>query len=328
MPYGPHHFSTTKWLSAQHFMLLGLIILAGLLGVVDDVHAQTEIDLFVDKKAPVGTSDKKANAKKTDTKTKGLKTDARAAKPGIVIESKGIKAFASGGAMTLKFKRRNLSMYVLARVNGKKAYFVLDTGASVTTLTPWFAKQLGIMPSEKAPTVQMRTANGVRTSRYGLMGRLRLGNKTHQNVTFTLCASCGVKRTPWGAPIVGLLGMNVMRRYEMKIDEARGLLTLTPGLAHDERWPDINPWLKRSGLKTKLARRGPGVVFSVEIYNRAPAAISKLAVGISCFDLKTKQTINLKSKTVSIGARQKKTLPIKSKVWCRPSKYNFVKASW
>lgn len=45
-------------------------------------------------------------------------------------------------------------------VNGRQLEFVVDTGASVVTLTADDAAQLGIHPTESEYTVLMRTANG------------------------------------------------------------------------------------------------------------------------------------------------------------------------
>lgn len=288
----------------------GVVCLFG--ASLGSAQAQQEIKLF----------DEPAGKSKKQPATKGTPSN-------IKIESQpGVSASNAGQETQIKFKRRGLSMFAAARVHGKKVYFLVDTGASMTTLTPGFAKKLGILPGAKAPSVVVNTANGQRKTRYGLMTTLSLGDRPHYYVSFTLCASCGAKRTPWGAPLVGLLGMNVLRRYEMKIDEARGLITLTPGLGYQDRWPDIQPWMALVTHGVKPRKRGKGFEYHATVKNRSRAMIKGLRFELTCTDSKRKKLISLKSKTTTLRAGQSKTLRATNKHWCQPKNFRFVEASW
>lgn len=252
------------------------------------IYAQTspqgpqEIELFGGAAEP----DKPAAAPSSSKEAKGPKLE--------VTTSSGIEIAGSGasvddgnvgsvdGSATIKFKRQGLSMFVEAKLQGKRVYFIVDTGASYTALSPEVARMVGVMPPQGAPTTTINTANGQTQAAFGVVPSFEFGGRRHANVTYLLCPSCGASKTPWGAPLAGLLGMNVLRRYTMKIDDARGLLELQPSIAYHDREPDIRPWLKaeRPTLKRKT-RQGPRY-FGVKLHNAAPQRIDELRLVVEC----------------------------------------------
>ena len=244
--------------------------------------------------------------------------------PRIQISSQGLSA-QGAGAVVLKFKRRGASMFVETKVHGKRAFFLVDTGASTSTLTPSFARKIGALPDSRAPTMVVQTANGRRRTSLGLMRSLRFGGRTHRNVTFSLCPSCG-GRSPWGAPVVGLLGMNVLGRYTMSIDEARGTIKLVPGLGFSNRRADVRHWVKLKPLRVFQARKSKKMFLEVAVMNRSKSSISSLEVLIQC---EGSNGLKESSASDSVGPGASKRIRIPWDSGCKKqSGLDIKKATW
>ena len=202
---------------------------------------------------------------------------------GPVIEVGARGGASASGVVRLKYVRRGRSILVEAKAQGRPVYFLLDTGASYTTLTPGFARRAGVTPGPDAPKMRMNTANGQRVARLGLLPRLELGGRSHHNVTFSTCPSCGGRVPGSDRPVVGLLGMNVLRRYRMDMDDAHGLIELTPSLRYQERGPDIEPWLdvQPRRFHDPQAKGGLGGI-RVQVRNRSPRQVRGARVKLRC----------------------------------------------
>jgi aspartyl protease family protein len=98
---------------------------------------------------------------------------------------------------------------VRGRVDGKSMAFMVDTGASVIALTVRDAARLGIRPSSRDFTVEVKTANGsVRAARTEL-NRVDIDDVTVRNVAALV--------VPDGALSENLLGLSFLsklRRFE------------------------------------------------------------------------------------------------------------------
>jgi aspartyl protease family protein len=97
---------------------------------------------------------------------------------------------------------------------------MIDTGASVSVLPLSMADTLGLAHDDLAER-QVQTAKGQVRAKIGVLSALRLGNQkiTDVEVAFIEDALLGDNR---------LLGMNVLGRYRMTLDDQRNQLTLTP----------------------------------------------------------------------------------------------------
>lgn len=233
---------------------------------------------------------------------------------GGMSSSLAANAGKPGAGTKLKFVRRGGAIFVEAKVNGKPVYFHFDTGASITTLTPAFASAVGAAPGSKNPTITTKTANGLREARVGMISTLALGGKNLSNVTFTTCVSCGGKLAGQKRPIVGLLGMNVLGRYSVRMNDAEGVVELYPSMGHEERIADIRPWLttKMQGFTTMSKdrkKRSRDWNYQVTIKNNAPRSVSGVVLELSCY-LKGGGTRTASSKPVNIGARSSKKVVI------------------
>ena len=96
---------------------------------------------------------------------------------------------------------------------------LIDTGSDSLVLPASLAEQLGISPSDLSQR-EMQTANGKVDARVGKVPALWLGETrvTDIDVAFVEDAKLGG----------GLLGMNVLGRYRMTIDDESNKLTLSP----------------------------------------------------------------------------------------------------
>ena len=84
-------------------------------------------------------------------------------------------------------------------VNGEKIRFLVDSGATVTTLSPDSAKRAGVGPSDPFEAV-VSTANGYVTVRRGRVERLALGDIVREDFPVQLSGNDGTD----------LLGMNFL----------------------------------------------------------------------------------------------------------------------
>ncbi len=186
-----------------------------------------------------------------------------------------------GQALRLPFERSGSGILVKAKVQGRAVYFLLDTGATHSTLTPEFARELGLTPADGNPKVMAQTANGVVERTYGLIPRLELGDRMHSKVAFTVCESCGGAGRDY--PIVGLLGLNVLRRYRMTIDDKSGFVELMPQGEFLNQRDDINPWLDM-GFHRMVVSGGSGNQTGnvVKVTNQSAHAIQDIEIAWSC----------------------------------------------
>jgi hypothetical protein len=186
------------------------------------------------------------------------------------------------GGIRLPFLRDRGAIFVEAKVHGQPHLFLLDTGASGTTLTSAVAAAVRITPGPDSPKVMMQTASGVMETRQGIMDRFELGNRTLRRVTFTICDPCGALQFR-GRPVAGLLGMNVLSRYRMNLDDSRGMLELIPNSAFVNQWADIEPWLRIQYVGqryTSSARQE--MLVRVMLVNASSHPITDVKVELTC----------------------------------------------
>lgn len=197
-----------------------------------------------------------------------------AEQPSIQIESSGAKAAGAAPTLELPLERDARQMLVPAVVGSRSVYFVFDTGATYTTLTPTFAREIGATIPADGPSSLTDTANGRFVMRFGLLSSLRLAGRDHQWVTFGICPSCGGGFYR-GKPVVGLLGLNVLRRYRLEVEHAKGRVRLHPSASWHDVSHDVRPWLDvRHGSHTADTMR-------MKVKNIAPETV-EVTMQITC----------------------------------------------
>jgi clan AA aspartic protease (TIGR02281 family) len=122
---------------------------------------------------------------------------------------------------TVRLRRWYGNWIVEATVNDfQRATFVVDTGASICSISPQVAASLGLVPDENAPTVRLMTPGGPTSGRFVKIPSIRIGDMEVRDVPAVIHSSVGFAD--------GLLGNTFLRHFTMTLDQDRGLLTLQP----------------------------------------------------------------------------------------------------
>jgi clan AA aspartic protease (TIGR02281 family) len=101
-----------------------------------------------------------------------------------------------------------------------KGAFLLDTGATYTSISSAMAKKLGVS-TKLAPTLKIATANGVIEVPIVTLKQMKVGHLTVHNVKATVM-DLGA-RTPYD----GLLGLSFLERFKTTLDAKNQKLVLS-----------------------------------------------------------------------------------------------------
>lgn len=151
---------------------------------------------------------------------------------------------------------------------------IFDTGATLTTLDRSTLRLLGVDVPDDAPRISFQTANGERTSALVMVDRLWLGGLPVDGVTIGVCEPCANDTD------VGLLGLNVSRRFLVTVDQARQELILEPRGSAADAAGDVRYWVEVESRATRWPDGRMEVDVTVE--NRAPRPIGTVDVEIAC----------------------------------------------
>jgi len=122
---------------------------------------------------------------------------------------------------SVKFHKQGELMVVQAMLNEKEsAKFVVDTGASYTTISQATAKHLQINMENSPAVIPLQTANGVIEAPLVSVGSLELGGLGLKDLKV---AVHDVFSDPG---IAGLLGLNFLSEFRVEIDNKNGVLYL------------------------------------------------------------------------------------------------------
>lgn len=130
------------------------------------------------------------------------------------------QAASSDDGITIPVEMNGAIIVVPVLLNrSMKTYMIMDTGASLTLISPRAAKQLGL---KLGPRVSLITANGTTSAPLARLGSLKVGKAEAHGVDVT------VQNFSPDPRIDGLLGLNFLSRFHVSIDSKRQRLTLTP----------------------------------------------------------------------------------------------------
>ena len=122
------------------------------------------------------------------------------------ISASGVCATENNDPITLTQDAKNR---LLAAVNldGVSGFFIVDTGASITTLSSQFGNQLGYVASP-SNAVDIITANGISYATPAFIRKLTIGSQEINNQTVL------ISKADFGE-IDGLLGMDVLAQFDL-----------------------------------------------------------------------------------------------------------------
>ncbi len=111
--------------------------------------------------------------------------------------------------------------WVRANIDGERANFLIDTGATISAVSPRVAEAAGLEPRRGGIPVQIKTANGAVSAPIASAGRIAFGNVEARGIDVVIAPGLGD---------TNIIGMNLLSRLEGWRVE-KGVLILTPAPA-------------------------------------------------------------------------------------------------
>ncbi len=125
---------------------------------------------------------------------------------------------------SVPFQRRGSSVVVPGRINGEPVgSFILDTGATFTSISSSVAQQLGIR-QQTGSMVRLVTASGIVQAPVVILDQVEIGGASARFVPAVVLDLPGASQST-----VGLLGMSFLERFRVNLDLSSGLLVLESG---------------------------------------------------------------------------------------------------
>lgn len=146
--------------------------------------------------------------------------------PVAVAARQALGALGEPGMSTIHVpvQRQGGSALVPARVNGEAVgMFILDTGASYTSVSTAVANRLGI-PTSGGAVVRLTTASGVIQVPLAVLEEVDIGGAAARHVPVVVHDLPGMP-----SHVAGLLGMSFLERFRVNLDMASSLLILESG---------------------------------------------------------------------------------------------------
>jgi hypothetical protein len=175
---------------------------------------------------------------------------------------------------------------------------MFDTGATYTTLGTRDLARLGRTPVDSDPTIELHTANGVRTAQLVLLDRIWLGDLALDSVAIAVCDDCG------GGDTAGLLGLNVSGGFNVSIDADRREVVFTERLRFDRKL-DIKPFVDLDARFTRFP--GGRVEVVVTLDNQAGRPLSEAIASVRCAS--GAWTVRLRDVADGAVSEQRRKLP-------------------
>ena len=108
--------------------------------------------------------------------------------------------------------------WVRVDINGTPANFLIDTGATISAVSPVLAEKAGLTPRRGGIPVQINTANGTVTAKISSADSLAFGNIAAEGIDVVIAPGLGE---------TNIIGMNVLSRLKgWRVED--GTMVLTP----------------------------------------------------------------------------------------------------
>lgn len=145
-----------------------------------------------------------------------------------------IASRTGGNALAIPLRRIGGVLLVAARVNGQVAtYFIVDTGASVVTISHALADRLGLEYAQN-PKQRLITPSGIMLSPRVVLDTVHVPDEAGAGVTGVEAVVATLPATP--PDIGGLLGQSFLRHFHVTVDGERAIMHLesigTSGATH------------------------------------------------------------------------------------------------
>ncbi len=175
------------------------------------------------------------------------------------------------------FENESGQMVIQARVgDAEPMNFVLDTGATYSTLSAEALAALGQSIPDDAPVKTMRTAGGEAEGPVVLLDSVQVGGQRREGVAFWICEPCA------SGDSVGLLGLNVWQGYLLTIDPADQNVWLQPKEASTNRLYDVESFLAITSPTSRI--EGDTVYVDLLLSNNARRDVDQAVVLVTARD--------------------------------------------
>jgi hypothetical protein len=134
-----------------------------------------------------------------------------------------------GPPNTIQARRNEAGLWVVpVEVNSQRGEWILDTGASLSTVTESEARRMGLAIRE-IPAYSIGYTGAKNPTRLGTAKEVRLGSARFRNVAFFVVADGALQISPLKEPIHGIIGMPLFRSLECLDVSAAGAVTIGCG---------------------------------------------------------------------------------------------------
>jgi aspartyl protease family protein len=199
------------WLCCGGVLLLPTLCRATDVRVVAVTPGQSA-DVVIEQRAPitleVGESVEGVKLLRTDGGGAVLSVDGITRRLPVVAAPASVEA--GSGTVTLSADARG-HFFTSGAVNGRSVRFIVDTGASLTTLSRADAQRIGLHYRDGTPAKVM-TVNGLVNGWRVSLGSVRLGDTTVRDVDAIVVDNDTLS--------VGLLGMSFLGHFDMQRRDA------------------------------------------------------------------------------------------------------------
>lgn len=144
-----------------------------------------------------------------------LTSGADFALPGIELPELGLSRQSVSGGETRVPMAPDGHFWVKATINGVKGDFLVDTGATLTAISPRVANSAEVRPQTMRQDIAMRTANGTVAARLGTVDELRFGSVVARQLDVVVAP---------GLEDQNVIGMNLLSRLASWRVEGRTLI--------------------------------------------------------------------------------------------------------
>ncbi len=132
------------------------------------------------------------------------------AKPAPAAEVATAEAVSGGSRVVIEPDARG-HFRVEGAIDGRRLDFLVDTGASVVTLTESDAARLGFHPAPRDYVAQLKTANGTVRGAPARLGMVEIGGLMLRNVTAVVLPDEALSEN-----LLGLSFLSRLRRFEYR----------------------------------------------------------------------------------------------------------------
>lgn len=133
----------------------------------------------------------------------------------IALPQLGIERQSVAGGETRVPMQSDGHFWVRATINGVERDFLVDTGATVTAVSPDTAEAAGLKTNALNRSVLMRTANGTVEARLAVIDELRMGSVVARGIDVVVAPGLGD---------ANVIGMNLLSRLASWRVEGRTLI--------------------------------------------------------------------------------------------------------